>query len=35
MALVVGVVALAFGLLYFLVGAEERRLETLAKARKR
>jgi len=35
MGVVVSMVALAFGLLYFLVAAEERRLEALGKARKR
>jgi hypothetical protein len=35
MGVVVATVALAFGLLYFLVAAEERRLEASAKGRKR
>lgn len=35
MVLIAAVVVLAFGLLYFAVGNEERHLETAAKLRKR
>jgi len=35
MGMVIAIVALAFGLLYFAVAAEERRLEALTKVRKR
>jgi len=35
MGVVVAMVALAFGFLYFLVAADERHLEAMSKARKR